>query len=70
MYVCICNAVRESDLERAAHAGHSFEQFRNQTGCAGTCGTCMDDAETLFRAAVSAQRASKRTPFSLPIVFA
>jgi bacterioferritin-associated ferredoxin len=48
MYVCICNAVRQSTLESAVQNGVSFAQFRAQTGCSSTCGTCMEDAETMF----------------------
>jgi bacterioferritin-associated ferredoxin len=66
MYVCICNAVRESTLETAVEKGLSFAQFRAQTGCASTCGTCMEDAETLFNSAK--RERSRFKGFSLPIL--
>jgi bacterioferritin-associated ferredoxin len=66
MYLCICNAVRESDLHAAVAAGRSFAEFSAQTGCAGTCGTCLEDAQSLYQQAKSELKASK--PFGLPVL--
>jgi bacterioferritin-associated ferredoxin len=68
MYVCICNTVRQSDLEHAAKLGQSFEQFRSATGCSRTCGTCLEDAEAMFVAALKAEKASRSKVFSLPLL--
>lgn len=69
MYVCICNAVRESDLERAVLAGQNFEQFSAATGCAGTCGTCKEDAQELYAHAQRTLRSggSKARTFNIPV---
>ena len=67
MYVCICNAVRESDLERAVLAGQNFEQFSAATGCAGTCGTCKEDAQELYAHAQRTLRSSKNRIFNVPV---
>jgi bacterioferritin-associated ferredoxin len=68
MYVCICNTVRESDLDRAASLGLSFEQFRAETGCAQTCGTCREDADAMYSAALVAVKAAKRQRFMVPVL--
>jgi bacterioferritin-associated ferredoxin len=68
MYLCICNAVRQSDLETAVKLGQNFEQFKANTGCARTCGTCLEDAEAMFVAAVKTEKASRSKVFSLPLL--
>jgi bacterioferritin-associated ferredoxin len=70
MYVCICNAIRESDLETAIARGTKrFAEFSQETGCSGTCGTCKEDAESLFNAALKAHKDGQknRRPFGLPV---
>ena len=49
MYVCICNAIRESDLRRAArHVSGDAETCYAALGKPACCGTCLD-----FRIVVS-----------------
>jgi bacterioferritin-associated ferredoxin len=65
MYVCICSAVRQSTLESAVQNGLNFAQFRAQTGCSNTCGTCMEDAESMFNEAK--REMSRFKGFALPV---
>ncbi len=48
MYICICNAIRESDLRRAARrcAGDA-EACYAALGKRPNCGTCLDQAEDI-----------------------
>lgn len=62
MYICVCNAVRESDLKKAVASGLSFAEFRAETNCSNTCGTCLSDAQTEY----TRQNATSR-PFSIPV---
>lgn len=49
MYVCVCNAVTERDIEKAVRRGaRSLAELRLATGCSSNCGQCADLAETLI----------------------
>lgn len=57
MYVCICNAVTERDIQDAvADGARNFEQLRACTGCSSTCGCCEPEARKAFAEALHAQR--------------
>jgi len=46
MYVCICNAVTEREVESAIRAGaDSVEQLKEQLQIAGCCGMCSETIE-------------------------
>ncbi len=71
MYLCICNAVRESEIDQAISAGVTkFAEFAARTGCASTCGTCREDAEALFKHALQAQVQKRREirEFAVPVM--
>ncbi len=49
MYVCICNAIRESELRRAArHVSGDAEACYAALGKRPSCGSCLDDAEDIL----------------------
>lgn len=49
MYVCVCNAIRESDLRRAARCGNGDAvACYDLLGKAPQCGQCLDDAEDVL----------------------
>lgn len=49
MYVCICNAVTESDIRAARDRGiDSLEQLREATGVASCCGACEESAHDVL----------------------
>lgn len=61
MYICICNAVKESAIEQAVATGtRCFDEFSKRTGCSQVCGTCKCDAQALFSEALAAQRRPTR----------
>lgn len=49
MYTCICNAIRECELRKAArqHSGDA-ESVYAKLGKRPNCGTCLDDAEQII----------------------
>ena len=50
MYVCICNAIRESDLRRAArHVSGDAETCYAALGKPACCGPCLDEADELLQ---------------------
>lgn len=52
MYVCICNAVTERQVRDLVEQGFcSLQEIQARTGCAGTCGHCIDHAEQVIQAA-------------------
>jgi bacterioferritin-associated ferredoxin len=57
MYVCICNAVTDSDIRRAVQDGvGNLRQLRQATGCASTCGSCEDMADEILQQALTDSR--------------
>lgn len=52
MYICICNAVTESQVQKAAEQGaSSLEDLQMDLGVATCCGQCADDACTALEGA-------------------
>ena len=50
MYVCICNAVTDSQIRAAVDAGHdSLKALRTHLGVAGECGRCARCASDLLK---------------------
>lgn len=48
MYVCICNAIRESELRRAArHCSGDAEACYAMLGKRPNCGSCLADADAI-----------------------
>jgi bacterioferritin-associated ferredoxin len=63
MYVCICNAVTENMIRRAAAEGAKcVDDLTRATGCAGGCGSCADLAEQVLR------QARQHRPFGVPLI--
>lgn len=57
MYVCICNAVTDTDIRQAVDDGvRNFKQLRQATGCANTCGSCSKTAAEVLQQALATQR--------------
>lgn len=51
MYVCICNAITDSDIRNAADAGvESVQELQASLGVAGNCGSCADLASAILEA--------------------
>lgn len=45
MYVCVCNAVTDSDIRAAVDGGaRNLRQLQAETGCGTGCGRCTDAA--------------------------
>ncbi|WP_128891925.1 bacterioferritin-associated ferredoxin [Erythrobacter sp. HKB08] len=48
MYTCICNAIRESDIRRAArHVSGDAEAVYAALGKRPNCGTCLAEADEI-----------------------
>lgn len=61
MYVCVCNAIRESELRSAAvHCPGDAEAVYAALGRRPNCGSCLDDAEAIVRQ----ERDLARIPFA------
>jgi bacterioferritin-associated ferredoxin len=49
MYICVCNAIRECELRRAARqADGGAEEVYAALGAKPQCGCCLEDAEDLL----------------------
>jgi bacterioferritin-associated ferredoxin len=57
MYVCICNAVTDSDIRKAVHEGvWNFKQLSRTTGCGSSCGCCKEMAVDILQQALVVKR--------------
>ena len=57
MYVCICNAVTESDIHNAVDRGaRNLKQLELQTGCSTGCGRCIETAVEVLSEALLEKR--------------
>ena len=55
MYVCICNAVTESDIGSAVAEGcSSLRQLREQLGVGACCGRCTGCARDVLKISLHA----------------
>ena len=60
MYVCICNAVTDKDIRRAAAGGaDTLYELQDRLGVATGCGSCADHASEVLN-----QATSGRGPFN------
>ena len=49
MYVCICNAITDSQIIEAQQQGHtSLEQITKQLGVGNCCGRCIETAKEVL----------------------
>ena len=49
MYVCVCNAVTDKQIRRAAAKGvDNLYELREALGVASNCGSCADMAESIL----------------------
>ncbi|WP_115717181.1 bacterioferritin-associated ferredoxin [Gallaecimonas mangrovi] len=52
MYVCLCNAVTDKTIRKAAASGcHSLAQLRCELGVADQCGKCARHAKAVLNEA-------------------
>jgi bacterioferritin-associated ferredoxin len=52
MYVCVCNAVTDSQIREAAQGGaRTLRDLRQQLGVTRDCGRCASCAQECLRAA-------------------
>ncbi|TCV96294.1 bacterioferritin-associated ferredoxin [Luteibacter rhizovicinus] len=59
MYICMCNAVTDHAIRRAAADGvHSFADLQARTGCSDCCGTCEPEARQCLSDAVTEARST------------
>lgn len=66
MYVCVCNAVTDSDIRNVVDNGVcTMRQLRQKTGCASTCGCCRELAVEILQQALADRRESQ---IKLPIL--
>lgn len=60
MYICICKAVSDSDLQQMVQSGaRSADDIEQRCGAGGDCGSCRDDIEDLVRAHLRNAAASR-----------
>jgi len=51
MYVCVCNAVTESEIRQAVELGaRSLQDLQHSLGVAANCGKCASSACCMLRA--------------------
>ena len=60
MYVCICNAITEKQIRKAAASGvRDVWQLQRELGVAAGCGSCKDMASAILSESRQAERPSQ-----------
>ena len=68
MYVCICNAVTDSDIRSAVDDGvRNFKQLRRATDCGNSCGCCKEMAVDILQQALGKKREGRQQSL-LPVM--
>ena len=63
MYVCICSAITDQQIRRAAASGvDNLYELREHLGVASNCGTCADQAQSILNEA-NESRFAQPTPY-------
>lgn len=63
MYICICNAIRETELRKVARETHcNAEALYTSLGHPPQCGQCLEDADRIL----ANERAASNVPACLP----
>jgi bacterioferritin-associated ferredoxin len=66
MYICVCNAVTDSDIRKAVDNGVcSLGQLKQATGCGTTCGCCKELTIDVLQQALTEKRDSQCMPLGL-----
>jgi bacterioferritin-associated ferredoxin len=61
MYICLCHAVTDSAIRKAANEGvRTLKELSFRTGCGTQCGSCANQARQLIEDTV-AELASEST---------
>ena len=61
MYVCVCNAITDKQIRKAAKSGaRDLWDLQRQLGVASGCGSCKETASAILRE--SRQRKQARGP--------
>ena len=67
MYVCICNAITETDIREAAESGvDNFWALQSELGVATGCGTC---AETATEILTEVRDSGSDDGFAQPVIY-
>jgi bacterioferritin-associated ferredoxin len=68
MYVCVCRAVTESQIEAAVEGGaRSLRDLRIQLGVTEECGRCAQCAKECLKAAIIGLSAADAAPALRPL---
>ncbi len=67
MYVCICQAVTDKQIRRAAARGvDNLYELREHLGVASNCGSCADQAQSILNEANQTSFAEPSTYYPAP----
>ncbi len=67
MYICICNAVTDKQIRRAAASGiDNLYELRQHLGVASSCGTCANEAQSILSEANQTNFAQPTTYYPTP----
>ncbi len=56
MYICVCNAVTETDIKNAVKGGaNCLRHLETKLGVSNQCGSCLCDASTLLERVLEAE---------------
>ena len=67
MYVCICQAVTDKQIRRAAAKGcDNLYELRETLGVASCCGSCADEAQSILDDCNQGSRCCQQGTLAVP----
>ena len=66
MYICICKAITDKQLEDAHKAGKTFKEACRMLGVGSECGTCLTDAWEILKKSQSQTQNNNQNPSQKP----
>jgi bacterioferritin-associated ferredoxin len=59
MYICVCNAVTETDIKKAVKNGvNCMQHLETKLGVSNQCGSCLCDASNCLDRAIESELSS------------
>ncbi len=60
MYICICKAITEKQLEDAQKSAMSLREICNNLGLGSECGACVQDAVQMIKKTKNTQKSESK----------
>lgn len=65
MFVCLCHAVTDKDIQHAVECGAEINDIMRDLKAATHCGSCLDDVNDIIEATKQAEQPTLKNPHDM-----